>query len=117
MKNLLYIPVAAIGTALTMIFLPWWSFALWIFAVSYFYGLKPWVSFLSGFISAGLVWGGYSFWIDVQNDSLLSGKMAKLMGVGNGIYLIILTTIVGGLVGGFSALTGRLARFSLKDDE
>jgi hypothetical protein len=50
-------------------------------------------------------------WIDAQNDSILSQRMASLFPLGGSSALIILiTAVVGAIVGGLSALSGSFLR-------
>ena len=48
-----------------------------------------------------------ALWIDVKNESILSHKIAQLFPLGGSSGLLIMvTSIIGGLVGGFAALAG-----------
>lgn len=51
-----------------------------------------------------LAWGGLSWWIDWQNGSLLSKQVAVLFPLqGSSAALILLTGILGALLGGVAA--------------
>ena len=92
-------------------YLPFWSAALVSFLVAVFIYQKPGMAYLSGFLSIFLLWGGLSIWIDVQNNSILSQKIASLFPLGgNGLLLILITAIVGAIIGGLSALSGSFLR-------
>ena len=92
-------------------YLPFWSAALVSFLVAVFIYQKPGMAYLSGFVSIFLLWGGLSFWIDAQNNSILSQKIASLFPLGgNGLLLILITAIVGAIIGGLSALSGSFLR-------
>jgi hypothetical protein len=54
------------------LYLPFWSAALVAFLVAVFIYQKPGMAYLSGFVSIFLLWGGLSWWIDAQNNSILS---------------------------------------------
>jgi len=57
------------------------------------------------------LWGGLAFWIDVKNDSILSVRISQLMGIGNNpVILILITGLIGGLVGGFAAMSASFLR-------
>ncbi len=77
-------------------------------------------SFWAGFIALFLLWGGLAFSLDLQNGSLLSSRLAQFLfkaeeGVFAGPYpLIVLTALVAGVMGGFSALTGNLLGEAVK---
>jgi hypothetical protein len=93
------------------LYLPFWSAALVSFLVAVFIYQKPGMAYLSGFLSIFLLWGGLSFWIDSQNNSILSQKIATMFPLGgNGLLLILMTAIVGAIIGGLSALSGSFVR-------
>ena len=112
--------VALILTALLAfaegLFFPWWSIAIASFIVAIFIHQKPWKAFVAAFLALFLLWAGLAFFIDVQNDHLLSAKVASILPLGgSGILLIVITAVVGGLVGGMGALTGSLGRRLYKE--
>lgn len=111
MKNLL------LGTITTIILggilhqlLPWWSIAIAAAIVGLIFSEDAVVSFSYGFLGVLLLWGVTAFMIDSSNDSLLSKKMGEIFGGVGSIGMICATALLGGLVGGFSALTGTLGR-------
>ena len=85
-------------------FLPWWTMAIGAAALGYFFGNKGFVSFLIGFLGVGLLWLGMAMFIDVSTQSILTEKINKILP----LNVFILTTLVGGLVGGLASLTGSL---------
>ncbi|MBS1558929.1 MAG: hypothetical protein JST69_09400 [Bacteroidetes bacterium] len=87
-------------------FLPWWTMAIVAFAFGYYYNLPGWVSFLAGFISVGLLWFAKAFYIDITTQSILSDKVNKLLP----LNLFVMMILIGGLVGGFAALTGTVLK-------
>ena len=92
-------------------YLPFWSAGLVAFLVSVFIYQKPGMAYLMGFASIFLLWGALVWWIDAQNDSILSQRMASLFPLGGSSALIILiTAVVGAIVGGLSALSGSFLR-------
>lgn len=91
--------------------LPWWSIALVAFAVSAFLPQSLLLSFLSGFLGIFLLWGVLAAWIDFENQSLLSYKVAQVLKLGTSSWLLILVTaFVGALVGGFASMAGASLR-------
>jgi len=90
---------------------PWWSFAITTLAVFTAIPQHPGKSFLAGFISIFCLWVVLAIKIDLANEHILSAKIAAILPLnGNYTLLILLTGIVGGLVAGFSALSGSLLR-------
>ncbi|HAA11410.1 MAG TPA: hypothetical protein DCE41_06785 [Cytophagales bacterium] len=63
-------------------------------------------AFMSGFIAMVAVWGIWAYQIDTTTESILTTKVADIIGVGNPLIIILLTAIVGGLAGGMGALSG-----------
>ncbi len=94
-------------------FSPWWGFAITSFLVAILVHQKGWKAFLSGFLGLFLLWAGLAWWIDMQNNSLLSSKIAAILPLGgNSVLLILVTGFVGGLVSGLAAITGSYLRAS-----
>ncbi len=91
--------------------LPWWSFAVANFIIALAIPLKPWVNFLTGAFGVASIWTGLATSIDAANNHILSTKVATILPL-NGSYtsLIVITTLVGALVGGFASLTGAYLR-------
>ncbi|MCP3659928.1 MAG: hypothetical protein GY830_06275 [Bacteroidetes bacterium] len=87
-------------------FCPWWSIAISSFIIPLFINSKASKVFLGGFAAISSLWMTYAAIIDVQTNSIISSKVAPLFGFSNSIFLVLITGLVGGLVGGFSALTG-----------
>ena len=93
--------------------LPWWGFAITSLLVGIAIRLKPWQSFLASFTGMLLLWVVLALLKDIPNDHLLSTKVAQILPLkGSYLLLILLTGIIGGLVGGLSALTGSFALHS-----
>jgi hypothetical protein len=100
------------------LYLPWWSMALVAFLIAFFlYQPRPRVAYLGGFLGLFLLWGLLALWIDVQNDHILSRRMAILFPLGGSSALLILVTaLLAGLIGGLAALSGNyLFRYLLQN--
>lgn len=91
-------------------FLPWWTLALGAFVGGYVFGNNGWVSFLSGLLAVGLLWFSMAFFIDMQTQSVLTEKVARIFPTKTPALLFLLTAIIGGLPAGFAALTGSLVK-------
>ncbi len=97
------------------IFLPWWSIAIACFLVALCIPQKNWVSFISGFSSLFLLWYGLSFLMSFQNGHLLANRISTLiLKQENSFLLVLITALIGGIVGGFAALSGSLIRKNFK---
>jgi hypothetical protein len=106
MKFIIQVLVTAAMCFLLQTFLPWWSMAIGSFVVAYFIGNKGFVSFSAGLIGVSLLWVGVALYIDVSTHSILTEKINKLLP----LNAFLLTGLVGGLVGGFAALSGSLLK-------
>ena len=95
------------------LYFPWWSIAIAAFITALLIYQKSWKAFLSGFVALLLLWGGLAYWIDIKNESILSSRISQLFGIGNNSFLlIVITGKIGGLVGGFAAMSGSFLRGS-----
>jgi len=93
------------------LFLPWWSIAIVAFLIAFLIPQAIGRSFLAGFVGIFILWGLVSLWIDIKNESILSSKIAQLFPLGGSSILVILITgLVGALVGGFAAMSGASLR-------
>ena len=107
--------VAFILTALLSfagaLFFDWWIIAVAAFIVAVAIPQKPLLAFFAGFLALSALWGIHAFVVDTKNNHILSSKVASILMLGNSyIAIIIVTAAVGGLVGGFAALTGSFIR-------
>ncbi len=114
MKFLLY----ALLTVLLVVFLnpllPFWAVMILIAILSTFMNERGAVSFIAGALGMGLAWLGQSLYLLVMTPGDLPNRMGELMGIGTGMSLVVITGIVGFLLGGFSAWTGSLFRRILR---
>lgn len=110
MRFLLSILLTAVLAFVAGMYLEWWSIAIVAFLVALLLPQSLGRSFLAGFLGIFILWGVLSLWIDIKNDSLLSTKMAELFGLPAGILLVLVTALVGALVGGFAAMSGSSLR-------
>jgi hypothetical protein len=106
MKFALQIVVTIAACFVAQYFLPWWSMAIVALAASYGFHNGGWQSFVAGFLAVSLLWLGMAAYLDSATESILTMKMNKLFP----LNVFVMTALVGGLVGGFSALAGTLLR-------
>lgn len=92
---------------------PWWGFVCVSFLVALVIHQVPSRAFAAGFLGMFLAWGGLAWWIDWQNASILSKQIASIFPLqGSSAALLMLTSIIGGLLGGVTAITGSYLRMS-----
>ena len=102
--------IAVLSFALGL-YLPWWSVAIAAFAVTALIHQRAGISFMAGFIAVFLLWFLMATVIDIRNQHILARKLAFLLPLGGNTFLLLLiTALVGGIVGGSSALTGSYLR-------
>ena len=98
---------------LLTLFLPWWAIALAAFIIGLSFANKPGSNFLAGALGVGLFWLGYALYIDIRDDHHFSGMVAQLFSDSlgttlSGGVLIMITTFLGFIIGGFSCLAGSM---------
>lgn len=110
MKNfLLSILLIAALAGILQLFLPWWIIAPVAFVVALLIKQSGWMAFASGFLAIFLLWVVYAFTLSSANDNILVSKVAVLLKAitqGSAVGLYLFTGLIGGLTGGFGALTG-----------
>src|SRR6266487_2491341 len=111
MKLLVAIILTALLSFVFGLYLPWWSIAIAAFIATLLIPLRALRGFISGFIGVFILWAVLAWWIDVKNQHLLSKKVAEIFPLdGSSFLLILVTAIIGALVGGFAAMSGSYLR-------
>jgi len=104
MKFVVQVLATIVVCLILQLLLPWWSIAIGAAGVAYFSGNKGLISFMAGFLGIALLWSVFAVYIDIKTNSILTDKINQLLP----LNAFVLTAMVGGLVGGFAALTGAL---------
>ena len=106
MKFLIQVVLIAILTWLAQLIGPWWV----VFIAAALGGMiiknKGVVSFFAGFLGVALLWYAQALFIDIANESILSSRVAQLFSMNSSMLLILVTSLIGGICGGFGSLTG-----------
>lgn len=92
------------------LYLPWWSLALVTFVITLVIGGNSWSGFFAGFIAVFLLWSIQAWWISDQSEGNLAIQLSGLFRLNSPTYLMLGTGFIGGLVAGFSGLTGHHLR-------
>ena len=106
------IAILVLSLLLTLL-LPWWSVALAAFIIGLIFSNKPGNNFIAGALGVGLLWLGYALVIDISDDHHFSGMIAKLFSdslqtdISGGVLLMV-TALLGAIIGGLSAMAGGL---------
>lgn len=111
MKFIISILLTALLSFVICLYTDWWGIAIAAFAVTAFIHQAPSKAFLTGFLALFFLWGGLSWWTDLQNEHVLSHKLAALLPFGGSAFIMIfVTALIGGLVAGFASLAGSYLR-------
>jgi hypothetical protein len=104
MRFILQLSVIIVAGFILELFLPWWSIAIAAFLGGV--ALKSKANFLAGFLGIALLWFIKALIIDLNNTSALAEKVANIFPLHSKPLLFLVMVILGGLVGGFAAMTG-----------
>lgn len=110
MRTILQILLILLLARLLSFFLPWWSLAPAAFIIGLLLARKSGGAFLAGFLGIFLLWGAYAYLYNLENDGLLAGKMGELLGGLSPLLMILVTAVLGGLLGGLASLSGFWAK-------
>ena len=88
------------------LFLPWWGIIITCLIFGAWLIEGGWQAFLTGFFANGLAWFLQALYIDIANESILSIRIAEMMGVGSHWIILIITFAVAAILGGVATLTG-----------
>ena len=106
MKFLLFTLLSALVVVFLNIVAPYWMVMIAVTALAALIRPTVWGGFLGGGLGMGLVWLGQTLYISVVTSSTLPDKMGALMGLGSGLSLMLLTAVLGFILGGSSGLLG-----------
>ncbi|MCK5103676.1 MAG: hypothetical protein KAR17_12720 [Cyclobacteriaceae bacterium] len=85
---------------------PWWSVVVASLLMNFIISTKGLSSFVSGFLGIEILWLLLASIIDIHTDSILTERVAGIFSLPNSWLLVLITSVIGGLAGGFGALTG-----------
>lgn len=91
-------------------FLPWWIVAIISFLTALIIGTTAKSSFWQAFIAVLIVWIVLALFKSIPNDHIMATRIAHLFHLPSWGYILAVTGILGGLVGGMSALSGLLLK-------
>ncbi len=114
MKFLVQLILTLLLVWLLRMFLPWWSLAIGCLLMGALFANNGGASFLAGFLAVAVLWFGMAFYMDYSTQSILTDKVALLFPTQTKPLLFVVTALVGGLVGGFAALSGALFTYKKK---
>lgn len=100
---------------LAQFFFPWWSIAVVGFIVGFLIRTSSPVSFAYGTSAVTLLWLTYAIIQSSINGGIMGTAISDMAGgkITTG-QLIVFSSVIGGLVGGFSTMSGTLLRQLIK---
>lgn len=118
MKFILRVALTALLSYIIEQWLPSWSIMICAGIVSMYIRTNSATAFLDGFVAISLLWMSQASVIDVRTNSILSAKIAPLLGFQSPVVLILLTGLAGGMLGGVGGMSGhQLYMFIHKKEE
>ena len=96
--------------AILQLFMPWWSVAIAAALPALLVSQSGWKSFQNGFLGVFVLWTVWSATIYFQGGDVLADRISTLFSLPTGLLSILVTGLVGGLTGGFSAWTANRFR-------
>jgi hypothetical protein len=105
-------------TFLAQLVLDWWSAALVPLLLGAALGRHGGRAFLAGAAGVGQGWLLAASWSELRTDGLLTHRVAQLLPLGGHDWLVVLiTTVLGALVGGLAALSGCWLRLAVRPEK
>lgn len=93
--------------------LPWWVGAVIAFIAALVWGKKPAITFVAGFGGLFVAWMILALIKSIPNNNMLATRVATLFHLPHWFFLLMVTAMIGGLVGGLAALSGVLVKQAL----
>ena len=113
-KELFFSPLTITVFVLTFIlgyFFDWWTVAIAAFIGGFFFGNASGETFAKGTAAVSTLWLLMVWYHHFSTQGILSNKIAQVLPVGGNVGILIAATVlIGGLVGGWAAMSGFLIR-------
>lgn len=106
MKSIFAFFLIVLVGSLASILLPWWVISIVCFLVGMVFFDSGWQAIFIGFFSVMVVWTTAALYQSYFNDFILLERMGKLLEVPSPYFVIVFTSILGGLIGMLSTLSG-----------
>lgn len=101
------IVIIAVLGALAQMYFPWWSVVIIALVVEVMLGKGDNTSFFAGFYGVAIPWLILAIYIDTKSGSVLSVRILELFMLPQfSVVMIVLTGLIGGLVGGAGSVVG-----------
>ena len=107
MRLMIQIILTGLCSYFIELWLPAWAIVICAAVITMCIPTNLVTSFLGGFIAISLLWMCKATIIDVYTHSILSTKIILLLGFQSPMMLILLTGLVGGMLGGLGSIIGQ----------
>lgn len=101
---------------LITLFFPWWGIVIPGILFGAMFLKSGLNAFFIGFLATGLAWFLQALYIDIANESILSTRIAEMMGVGSHWIILLATFLIAALLGALATLVGYLLKSVLKPE-
>lgn len=96
-------------------FLPWWVVVPIAFGVSYWKSSSGKGAFGAGWLAVFVCWAGMALFLHSTSNGVLTAQVSQIFFKSQQPYLLLLVSaLIGGLVGGFSSLSGYLVKQAIQ---
>ena len=113
-NNLMLILIIIVSCFIAQSFLPWWIIAPICLMAGFFLSASKKQAFWSGFAGVFILWLVKILSLSLPNEHLLANKVGQVFMLPasdtNWVVIIFASSLIGGIVGGFSTLTGNSFR-------
>lgn len=118
MNLALRIILIAVFGSVAQFYLPWWSAVAVALAVEALLGKANATAFFSGFYGIAIPWMILAGYINHHNESLLSVQILQMFKLPPyGFVMVVVTGLLGGLIGGFASVVGSWLRQVVRKNE
>lgn len=110
---LIKLAIISILSFVLTFYLPWYTPFIVCFITGFILSNKPGNNFLAGLLGISIFWLSYTLFLDINNNHLLSSKIAQLFSEKlsteiTSAVLVMITTFLGAILGGLSAMAGAM---------
>lgn len=102
--------IILILSVVLQLFAPWWVIAIIPFGILFWRPASTSGAFWTGFGGIALPWLAYGYYLHFISEGAMSDRVAQIFFLPNGILILIVTALVGGLTGGLAGLAGHYLR-------
>ncbi len=114
-KFLAFFPITFVLTSLFTYVGPWWLIIIAPLLLGFFFKITQFHAFLMGAFSIIIYWGFLFIILSSKVGSSILERVAYLLPInGSKVGLVIITLLIGGLLGGLAALNGAFWRKSMR---